>query len=52
MENLISDNVAEVIPYKNNKQKFIIIHQELKKNRYIEVWDKVIYSAKKWGAKQ
>lgn len=43
--------VAELIPYKNYKQKFIIAHQELNKNRYIEVWDKFIYSAKKWEGK-
>ena len=49
MLNLISDNAAEAIPYRNHKEKFIIVHQELKKNRYVEIWDKVIYSAKKWG---
>jgi len=41
-------NVAEVIPYKNHKEKFTIVFQELMKNRYVEVWDKYIYSAKKW----
>ena len=44
----LNDNAAEVIPFKNHKQKFIIVHQELKKNRYVEVWDKFIYSAEKW----
>lgn len=48
MENLINDNAAEIIPFKNHKQKFIIVRQELMKNRYVEVWDRVIYSAKKW----
>lgn len=36
-------NVAEVIPYKNYKEKFAIVFQELMKNRH-----KYIYSAKKW----
>ena len=41
-------NVAEVIPYKNYKEKFKLVMQELMKNRYVEVWDKYIYSAKKY----
>ena len=41
-------NVAEVIPYKSYKEKFKIVFQELMKNRHVEVWDKYIYSAKKW----
>lgn len=41
-------NVAEAIPYKNYKEKFAIVLEELMKNRYVEVWDKYIYSAKKW----
>ena len=45
-------NVAEVIPYKNHKEKFTIVFQELMKNRYIEVWDKYIYSAQKWEVKK
>lgn len=45
-------NVAEAIPYKNEKHKYYIINQELKKNRYIEIWDKFIYSAEKWGCKK
>lgn len=44
-------NVAEAIPYKNKKDKYNIINKELKKNRYVEVWDKFIYSAKKWEDK-
>jgi hypothetical protein len=40
-------NVAEAIPYKNYKEKFAIVMQELMKNRYVEVWDRHIYSAKK-----
>ena len=40
-------NVAEVIPYKNYKEKFKLVFQELMKNRYVEVWDRHIYSAKK-----
>ena len=39
--------VAEAIPYKNYKEKFAIVMQELMKNRYVEVWDRHIYSAKK-----
>lgn len=35
-------NVAEVIPYKNYKEKFTIVFQELLKNRYVEVWDRHI----------
>ena len=51
MEDLIDNtkNVAEVIPFKNHKEKFIIVHQELMKDRFVEVWDRFIYSAKKWG---
>ena len=45
-------NVAEVIPYKNHKEKFKIVFQELRKNRHVEVWDKYIYSAKKWEVKK
>ena len=41
-------NIAEVIPYKNHKEKFKIVFQELMKNRYVEVWDMYIYSAKKY----
>jgi hypothetical protein len=41
-------NVAEVIPYKSHKEKFTIVFQELMKNRYVEVWDMYIYSAKKY----
>ena len=44
-------NIAEVIPYKNHKEKFKIVFQELMKNRYVEVWDNYIYSAKKYGRK-
>jgi len=40
-------NVAEVIPYKNYKEKFTIVFEELMKDRYVEVWDNFIYSAKK-----
>lgn len=41
-------NVTKAIPYKNFKEKINIVLQELKKNRYVEVWDKFIYSAEKW----
>ncbi|WP_313758537.1 hypothetical protein [Tissierella sp.] len=45
---MFSYNVAEAIPYKNFKEMINIVSQELKKNRYVEVWDKFIYSAEKW----
>jgi len=41
-------NVAEVMPYKSHKEKFKLVFQELLKNRYVEVWNKYIYSAKKY----
>lgn len=41
-------NAAEAIPFKDIKHKYNIINAELKKNRYVEVWDKFIYSAEKW----
>ena len=41
-------NVAEAIPYRNFKEKINIVHQELLKNRYVEIWDKFIYSSEKW----
>lgn len=42
-------NVVEVIPYKNFKEMIKIVKIELKKNRYVEVWESFIYSAKKNG---
>jgi hypothetical protein len=50
----LSINVAEAIPYKNFKEMTKIVEGEVKKNRYIEIWDKVriIYSAEKWSVKQ
>lgn len=48
----ISYNAAEAIPYETFKEKNDIIADELKKNRYIEIWDKFICSAKKWEVKQ
>lgn len=44
----LSINVAEVIHYKSFKEKINIVMQKLMKNRYVEVWDKFIYSAEKW----
>lgn len=43
-------NVAITIPYRNHWHKWRLVKQELKKNRYVEIWDelKVIYSARKW----
>lgn len=42
-------SVAEAIPYKNHKEKFKLVSQELNKNRYVEVVDelKIIYSERK-----
>ena len=45
----ISTNVAEAIPYKTFKEKINIVLEELLKGRYVEVWDKFIYSAEKWN---
>lgn len=45
-------NAAEAIPYKSEKHKYNIINAELRKNRYVEIWDKFIYSAKKWEGKK
>lgn len=41
--------VAAAIPYKNHKDKFKLVSQELMKNRYVEVVDelKMIYSERK-----
>ncbi|MGN9164942.1 hypothetical protein ACTNDY_06595 [Tissierellaceae bacterium HCP3S3_D8] len=44
----MSTNVAEVIPFKTFKEMIKIVKEELKKNRYVEIWDKIIYSAEKW----
>ena len=44
----ISYNAAEAISYRDHKDKNKIIADELKKNRYIEIWDKFIYSCEKW----
>ena len=45
-------NAAEAIPYRTEKEQFELVQKELKKNRYVEVWDKFIYSAEKWGGKR
>lgn len=51
---LHSVNVAEAIPYTSNEERIRIVGRELKKGRYIEVWDelKVVYSTRKWRHKQ
>jgi len=45
----ISENVAEIIPYKDFWEKIKIVKEELSKGRHVEVWDKprVIYSVRK-----
>lgn len=40
---------VEVIPYSTFKERLRIVKEELKKDRYVEVWDKHIYSASKRG---
>lgn len=45
---MISTNVAEAIPYKNFKEMIKIVKKELKKNRFVEICDGYIYSARKW----
>ncbi len=47
----ISCNVAEAIPYNNLKEMKYIVKQELKKGRYVEIWDEHVYSAKRWRGK-
>lgn len=41
-------NVVECIPYKTFKERIRIVREELSKGRYVEVWDKFIYSSEKW----
>lgn len=41
-------NMAEIIPYRNFKEKIEIVRCEEGKGRYVEVWNKLIYSAVKW----
>ncbi|WMM24022.1 hypothetical protein RBU61_13970 [Tissierella sp. MB52-C2] len=48
----LSINAAEAIPYKDFKEMINIVKEEIRKNRYIEVWDKVVYSADKRTVKQ
>lgn len=47
----ISYNVADAIPYKTIEERIKIVGREMRKGRFVEVWDelKIIYSAKKWG---
>ena len=40
--------VIEIIPFCSFKEKIKIIKEELKKNRYIEIWDKYIYTETKY----
>lgn len=44
----MSFNAAKAIPYRSFREMIRIVINELKKNRYVEIWDKFIYSAKKW----
>lgn len=41
-------NVVECIPYRTFKERIRIVKEELRKGRYIEVWDNYVYSAVKW----
>lgn len=42
-------NAAELIPYRNFKEKIKIVKEQQRKNRYVEIWDKVIYTATKYS---
>jgi len=48
----VNVNAAEAIPYRNFKQMIRIVKRELKKNRYIEIWENVVYSEKKQEVRQ
>ena len=39
--------VTEAIPYRTFKERIRIVKEEERKDRYIEVWDKYVYSATK-----
>lgn len=43
---------VEVIPFNNFKDRIKIVQQELSKGRYIEVWDKHVYSAERYRTKK
>lgn len=43
-----SASVAEIIPYKNFKEKIRISKREVEKGRHVEVWEDYIYSAERW----
>lgn len=40
---------VEAIPYSTFKERLKIVREELAKGNYVEVWDKYIYTASKWG---
>ena len=40
-------NICEAIPYSSFNQKINIVSDELRKNRYVEVWGGYIISTKK-----
>ena len=42
-----SANICEAIPYSSFNQKINIVSDELRKNRYVEVWGGYIISTKK-----
>lgn len=50
MPDKISINAADAIPFKSFREQIRIVNQEVRKDRYVEVWDelKVVYSAEKW----
>ena len=43
-----SENVAEIIPYKNFKERIRISKEEVERGRHVEIWENYIYSAERW----
>ena len=43
-------NIAIAIPYRSLEERIKIVGREIRKGRFVEVWDelKMIYSAKRW----
>ena len=44
-------STAIAIPYRNAEERIRIVGREMRKGRFVEVWDelKIIYSCEKWG---
>lgn len=41
--------LIEIIPYRNFKEKIKIVKELQRENKYIEIWDDVIYAATKYS---